>query len=65
MNKLRKYTDEIGGVSEMAKLLNVSISLVSHWLTGFRPVTPEKAKLIEEVTNGAVTRADLRPDVFL
>lgn len=50
--------------SALAERVGVSQSMVSHWLTGRKQVTPEKAKAIELVTHGAVQRHELRPDIF-
>jgi len=47
-----------------AESLGVSQGLVSQWLTGDTRVTAERAKQIETVTNGQITRTDLRPDIF-
>ncbi|MBN6743555.1 helix-turn-helix domain-containing protein [Acidithiobacillus sp. MC2.1] len=38
--------------------------LVSQWITGRTVITAERAAQIELSTNGAVTRAELRPDIF-
>lgn len=42
----------------------VSAGLISHWETGRHQPTPDQWPAIEQATNGAVTRADLRPDIF-
>jgi len=39
-------------------------SLVSQWETGAVKVPPERWSAIERVTDGAVTREELRPDIF-
>lgn len=39
-------------------------SLISHWEAGRVKVPAERVAQIEAATNGAVTRHDLRPDVF-
>ena len=65
MQSLRKFIAKPGmGQKEAAKLFGVSQGLVSHWLAGRRRITAERAKQIEQATAGAVTRADLRPDLF-
>jgi DNA-binding transcriptional regulator YdaS (Cro superfamily) len=38
--------------------------MVSHWLTGRKAITPERAKQIEDATGGLVKRHELRPDIF-
>jgi DNA-binding transcriptional regulator YdaS (Cro superfamily) len=50
--------------SAMADALGVHQSLISQWINGSRPIAPMKAKAIEEATNGAVKRHELRPDIF-
>lgn len=47
-----------------AKQLGVSQGLVWQWLSGKTRITAERAKEIEDATEGAVTRQDLRPDIF-
>lgn len=49
---------------EFAKQLGVSQGLVWQWLRGRTRVTAERAKHIEKMTRGAITRHDLRPDLF-
>jgi DNA-binding transcriptional regulator YdaS (Cro superfamily) len=53
----------LGGVSEMAKRIDVSPSAITNWRARGR-VPPERCRAIETLTKGKVTRRDLRPDVF-
>lgn len=46
-----------------AEQVGVTQSRVSQWLAGER-IPAERAASIERATAGAVTRYDLRPDVF-
>ena len=46
----------------LARKLNVSPSLVSQWRLGVRPIPVERCPEIERVTNGLVSRKDLKPD---
>ena len=48
--------------SDFAKSIDVSSGMLSQWLSGHRPISPEKCVVIEKVTNGIVGRKDLRPD---
>jgi transcriptional regulator with XRE-family HTH domain len=48
-----------GGVSG-----GVSAGMVGHWIAGRHRITAERAIQIEAATDGAVTRAELRPDLF-
>lgn len=52
----------VGGVREMAKLMNVQPSAITNWRR--RRVPPERCAEIERLTLGLVTRSELRPDVF-
>lgn len=50
--------------SDLAKAIGVSRQIVSHWRTGRCRVPAERCRAIEKATGGAVTRHDLRPDIF-
>ena len=43
--KLRRVADELGGPSEVARLLRVHRSRVSRWLTGEEPDRQNRAKV--------------------
>lgn len=47
--------------ADFAKLIGVTPAMVSQWLDGTRPVSPERCVEIEQRTSGQVTRKDLRP----
>ena len=65
MNKqLLKIVKEVGSVSELAKLLNVSHSYVSNWVAERKKIPAEKVRLLVALSNGKVQDFDLRPDVF-
>ena len=48
----------------LAESIGVHQSLVSAWLTGRKQVAAHWCLPIERATRGAVTRYDLRPDIF-
>jgi len=48
--------------SSFAELIGVSLGMVNQWISGHRPISPEKCVTIEKATQGKVTRKDLRPD---
>lgn len=50
--------------AELGRRLQVSRSLMLRYAKGERAIPPKRAIEIERVTNGAVTRAELRPDIF-
>lgn len=65
MNAIERSIQAVGGVqAELAKRLGVTPGAVNQWLKGRRPVPAERCRAIESLTGGAVTRYDLRPDVF-
>ena len=60
---IRRAVDHFGGVPQMVDAVGVSRASVYFWLAG-RSISPEIAVRIEAASGGAVTRADLRPDLF-
>ena len=50
--------------AEIARGCDVSEVAVRHWVNGTRRVPAERCIQIETVTGGAVTRHELRPDLF-
>lgn len=48
---------------EFAAKVGVTQGRVSHWLRGEK-IPAERCTVIEQITGGAVTRKELRPDVF-
>lgn len=48
----------------MSEQTGISRAAIYFWLSGDQRVSAEYARRIEEATAGAVTRADLRPDLF-
>ena len=59
---LQRVFEYFGSQAATARALEVSDMAVSLWKTA--GVTAERALEIEIATNGAVTRQDLRPDLF-
>ena len=54
-----------GGQTALARLLSVTQGRVWQWLNDSSAKIPaERCIAIESATNGAVTRYDLRPDIF-
>lgn len=51
----------LGGSKRLSQQLGVSVPTVSNWISGKRPIPPKRCVQIEQLTNGAVTRKDLRP----
>lgn len=49
---------------QFAEQLGVSQGLVWQWITGRQRITAERASQIEQSTGGAVTRSELRPDLY-
>lgn len=59
-----KAVEVAGGQTALANLINVSQGLVWQWCNGRLKVPAERCGDIEQATGGAITRADLRPDIF-
>lgn len=63
--KLSTYLEKQGLSQEaFAKSIGVSQGLVWQWLDGRTRITAERAIEIEKKTGGAITRRDLRPDLY-
>lgn len=62
--KLSAYLEKNPTQADFAFKLDVSPSLVSYWLNGKKRITAERAVQIETITDGAVPRHELRPDLF-
>ncbi|MCO1336800.1 helix-turn-helix domain-containing protein [Microbulbifer sp. OS29] len=54
----------MGTQKRIADLLGVSPACVSQWNRGVRKVPPRLCRAIEQFTKGAVTREELRPDIY-
>lgn len=64
MDAISRAVEAAGGQSNLAKALGVTPQQVNQWVLGTRPVPPARCIAIEDATKGAVTRYELRPDVF-
>lgn len=51
-----------GGNAALARALGVKPPTVQQWVKGERPVPPNRCVAIERLTQGGVTRKELRPD---
>jgi DNA-binding transcriptional regulator YdaS (Cro superfamily) len=63
MKALKRAIEAAGGVSALAAAINASPQTVINWRNRKR-VPPERCADIERATGGAVTRHELRPDIF-
>lgn len=63
MSTLATWIDDFGA-TRLAEELGVSVSLVSSWRHGRFKVAPRHCPRIEVLSQGAVTAAMLRPEVF-
>lgn len=52
-----------GSQSDLARKLGVSPQFVQK-MVNKKPVPPKRAIQIEKLSNGALTRAEIRPDIF-
>jgi DNA-binding transcriptional regulator YdaS (Cro superfamily) len=50
--------------AELARRLDVTPGLIWQWLNDHRRIAAEQVIPIEKATDGAVTRHDLRPDLY-
>lgn len=61
---IQRAVTAVGSQAEFARQLGLAQTVVWQWLNGLRPVPAHHCIRIEDVTNGSVTRYELRPDVF-
>jgi DNA-binding transcriptional regulator YdaS (Cro superfamily) len=62
---LNEYVSHKRGLQrQIALTLGISPVLISQWSSGSRQVPAERCVPIEKATKGAVTRYELRPDIF-
>lgn len=59
-----KAAEICGGRSELAKKLKVHVSFINQLIGNFRPIPVKRCVEIETAVNGAITKEQLRPDVF-
>jgi DNA-binding transcriptional regulator YdaS (Cro superfamily) len=64
MTPIERAVECLGGISATGRAIGVTHEAVRHWIRGSNRITAERALQIEAATAGAVTRADLRPDLF-
>ena len=61
---LKLIVKEAGSITELALLLGVSRTYVSHWVHGHRPIPIKKVKALVKLSYGKIKPKDLRPDIF-
>jgi DNA-binding transcriptional regulator YdaS (Cro superfamily) len=61
MEKLISY---FGSHLKTAQAIGVTRNFITMVVNGKRRLSFHKVLLIEEITNGAITRHDLRPDIY-
>lgn len=64
MDALKKAIEVVGGQAALARRIGKKPGHVWAWLNRDHRVPVEMCRPIEEATNGAVTRHELRPDIF-
>lgn len=64
--KLSIYLSQLphGGKSQFAKDIGISKAFLRHMEIGLSPIPAHVAKRIEKHTQGQVTKAELRPDLW-
>lgn len=67
---LAEYTQKFPGRArtrfrkQIASMLGVTAEAVRCWETGVRKPRVEYVLMLEEITEGKVTRKDMRPDIY-
>lgn len=63
LSPIKRAAELCGGFHGLAKLCGITVQAVYKWDSAGR-IPPERCLTVEHATSGAVTRYDLRPDVF-
>jgi DNA-binding transcriptional regulator YdaS (Cro superfamily) len=63
MNAVERAISILGSQAKLAAACEVTQTAVHKWLYG-ADIRAENAIKVEKATNGAVTRQQLRPDIF-
>lgn len=61
---IEKAVSVVGTKAALARAVGVKPPTIHQWLKGERPVPAGKCRAIEAATNGVVTAAQLRPDIY-
>lgn len=61
---LEKAIEVVGSQAELARRIGKKQAHIWNWLNRDKDVPAEVVASIEDATGGAVTRHDLRPDIF-
>jgi DNA-binding transcriptional regulator YdaS (Cro superfamily) len=63
MSRLQRYIADVGGAA-LARQLGCSRQLISHWAVGRQLPSPKMALRIADLSAGALTASEIRPDIF-
>ena len=61
---LNTYLKDHETQTSLARRLGVTQGLVWQWSSGKTRITAERAKQLEQITDGLIGKHELRPDVF-
>lgn len=64
MTPIEVAVNHCGGQKALADAIGTAASFVHQWLKGERPIPAKWCIPIETATDRAVTRHELRPDIF-
>lgn len=64
LKPIDKVIAKVGGPSALARALRIKPPTVIQWISGDRPIPGKRCIQIELACGGAVTRYELRPDIF-
>lgn len=61
---IRRAAKQAGGQAALADKMGVSRQAFNYWFHGKQGISAEQAVALEKATGGAVTRGELRPDLW-
>ncbi|WP_444941225.1 transcriptional regulator [Microbulbifer sp. ZKSA004] len=64
LEALERAVAIVGSKSGLARSIGVKPPVITQWFKNVRPIPPGRCRPIEAATGGAVTRYELRPDIY-
>lgn len=64
LSQFRAYVKRVGGRAEAARRLKIGVGMIGHIYCDRRGISPDVAKAIDADTNGEISKASLRPDLW-
>lgn len=58
------YGDDPAGTERLARALEVTVGMISHWRRGYRPIAAHHAQRMQQISKNKVKAREIAPKVF-